>query len=262
MARNDEVPTTEQVQDLLLESAGFTEFLLGLAAISASLLGGEAPMLCAITVERATGPATVASSSDAARRLDEKQYEYDDGPCLSALRQQQTVLIPNMQSSDRWHRYAKAVSGEGIRSVLAVPIATDEGSGSALNCYSTRVDAFGPETVTAVEEHAASLSRILRLALRLHPPDRYPDHLRSALGSRAIVDAAVSLIMVQNRCSHDDAIRLLHLASRHSNRRLHAIAEDILKRAREAPALDPRTGGFRAGKHPDIGSELQRGEDP
>ena len=92
-----------------------------------------------------------------------------------------------------------------------------------------------------VEKHAVSLSRVLRLALRLHAPDPYPEHLRSALGSRAIVDAAVSLIRVQNRCSHETAIRLLHLASRHSNKRLHAIAEDILKHATAIPVLEPGT---------------------
>jgi hypothetical protein len=70
MASNDAVPTTEQLQDLLLESPGFTEFLLGVATISASLLDGRESLLCAITVERDAGPSTVASSTAAAQRLD------------------------------------------------------------------------------------------------------------------------------------------------------------------------------------------------
>ncbi|BAS06805.1 hypothetical protein AHiyo4_02270 [Arthrobacter sp. Hiyo4] len=94
--------------------------------------------------------------------------------------------------------------------------------------------------MTAIEEHAASLSRILRLAIRVHPSDPYPEHLRSALRSRAVVDSAVALIMVQNRCSHETAVKLLHLASRSSNRRLHDIAEDILHHASEIPVI---TGG-------------------
>ena len=101
MADNDALPTAEQLQDLLLESPGFTEFLLGLTAISASLLGGQTPLLCAITVEREAGPATVASSTEAARALDERQYAYDNGPCLTALRQQHTVLIPDLQTDER-----------------------------------------------------------------------------------------------------------------------------------------------------------------
>ena len=128
-------PTPEQLQDLLLESPGFTEFLLGLTTISATSLGGPEPMLCAITVEREGTPATVASSGEDARRLDEKQYAFDDGPCLTALRHGTTVLVPDVAADDRWEHYASAVSGEGIGSVLAVPIATDPGSAAALNCY-------------------------------------------------------------------------------------------------------------------------------
>ncbi|QDG65357.1 GAF and ANTAR domain-containing protein [Pseudarthrobacter sp. NIBRBAC000502772] len=240
MAENDALPTAEQLQDLLLESPGFTEFLLGLTAISASLLGGETPLLCAITVERETGPVTVASSTETARSLDERQYAFDDGPCLTALREQRTVLIRDLQADESWAWYAGAVADEGIRTILAVPIPTDNGSRSALNCYSTQLNTFAPDTVTAIEEHAASLSRILRLAIRVHPSDPYPDHLRSALRSRAVVDSAVALIMVQNRCSHEAAVKLLHLASRSSNRRLHDIAGDILHHASDIPVI---TGG-------------------
>ena len=52
-------------------------------------------MLCAITVERDGSPSTVASSDTEARRMDEKQYSFDDGPCLTALRQQHSVLVQN-----------------------------------------------------------------------------------------------------------------------------------------------------------------------
>jgi hypothetical protein len=237
MADNSALPTAEQLQDLLLESPGFTEFLLGLTAISASMLGGEPPLLCAITVEREKGPATVASSTETARSLDERQYAFDDGPCLTALRQQRTVLIPDLQADEQWDWYARAVEDEGIRTVLAVPIPTDNGARSALNCYSRQAGTFDVQTVIAVEDHARSLSRILRLAMRVHPSEPYPEHLRSALQSRAIVDAAVSLIMVHNRCSHDAAVKLLHLASRSSNRRLHAIAGDILNHASDIPVV-------------------------
>lgn len=224
-----EAPTPVQLQDLLLESPGFTEFLLGLATISATRLGGDEPMLCAITVERDGSPATVASSGEDARRLDEKQYALGDGPCLTAVRRGRTVLITDVASDDRWEHYASAVSGEGIRAVLAVPITADPGSAAALNCYSRVPGTFDPATTARVEQHAASISRILRLALRVYPHEIYPEHLRSALKSRAIIDAAVSLIMVQNRCSRDQAMELLQLAARATDLKLHAMASDILR---------------------------------
>jgi hypothetical protein len=234
-----DVPTIEHLQDLLLESPGFTEFLLGLTTISASRLGGANPMLCAITVERNGSPATVASSDEDALPMDEKQYVYDDGPCLTALRQQHTVLVPDLGNDSRWKRYAEAVPGEGIRSVLAVPIRTVAGSAAALNCYSRSTDAFDDATVASVEAHTDSISRVLRLALRVHPAEIYPEHLRSALNSRAVIDAAVSLVMLRNRCSRDEAMELLHLAAQATNARLHSIASDILSGA-ELPGGDVR----------------------
>ena len=218
----------EQLQDLLLESGGFAEFLLGVATISASLLGGEEPLLCAITVERDGAPATVASSTEAAQRLDEKQYGFDDGPCLTALRRQEIVLIEDLAAEQRWDRYARAVAAEGIKAVLAVPLRSEPGSGAALNCYAKEKGKFDRTLVNAVARHADLISKTLRLALRLHVPNGAAAHLHAALQSRAIVDAAVSLVMLHNRCSHDNALNLLRVASLNENRRIHEIALDIL----------------------------------
>ncbi|MFJ4261596.1 GAF and ANTAR domain-containing protein [Paenarthrobacter nicotinovorans] len=232
-------PTAEQLQDLLLENSGFADFLLGLTTISASLLGARDPMLCAITVERDTSPATVASSSDKARRLDEKQYALDDGPCLTALRNQRTVLIEDLRMDRGWRDYAERVAGEGVRSVLAVPIESEGASRAALNCYALTPGVFDKPTVAAVEAHAVSISKTLRLALRLHAGPEVPEDVKSALQSRAVVDAAVSLIMVQNLCSREQAMDLLRTAAVNNNRRIREIATEILRGSTSAGLPSP-----------------------
>ncbi|MFF1830777.1 GAF and ANTAR domain-containing protein [Paenarthrobacter sp. NPDC058040] len=227
----------------MLESPGFSEFLLGLTIISASLLGSGEAMLCAITVEHDGSPATVASSTSKARRLDEKQYAYDDGPCLTALRSQTTVLVDDLDADERWEQYAAAVAGQGVRSVLAVPIETRTTSRAALNCYALSPGVFDEFTVAAVQRHAAVISKSLRLALRIHVPEPFPEHLRSALQSRAVVEAAVSLIMLQNQCGREKASSLLHLASVNSNRRLREIAIDILDSSKSPDGPPSPTAG-------------------
>lgn len=238
-------PSAEQLQDLLLESPGFTDFLLSLSTLAAASFGGKNPMMCAITVERNGTPATVASSGPEAQRLDEIQYSLHDGPCLTALRTAQTILVTEVGTDPRWAAYARDMSEENIRSVLAVPIPTDTGSGAALNCYSSESGVFEPGTVEHVQEYAASISNILRLALRVHPAPPYPEHLRSALQSRAVIDAAVALVMAQNRCSHDQALALISRASTIQGTRMHDIAADII-----------------AGAVPDAGRADRVGEDP
>lgn len=230
MPQNSSLSTSEQMQDLLLESPEFAEFLLGLATMSAALLDSDGHATCTITVERGGGHVTFASSSEEGRRLDETQYAFDDGPCLTAVRQQRLVSIPDLGSDERWRGYLDAAFLEGVRSVLAVPIPTDPTSRAGLNCYASTVDAFDEQTVALLEQHAASMSRVLRIALRLHGREN-PHHLHTALKSRAVVDAAVSLIMLQHRGGREGALEILHQAAKSTNRRMHDIATDIVRGA-------------------------------
>ncbi|BCW71513.1 GAF and ANTAR domain-containing protein [Arthrobacter sp. NicSoilB8] len=225
-----------------MESPGFTDFLLSLSTLAAAAFGGPHPLMCAITVERDGSPATVASSGPEAQRLDEIQYSLHDGPCLTALRTTQTILVTDVGTDPRWEVYARDMSEENVRSVLAVPIPTDTGSAAALNCYSSESGVFEPGTVERVQEYAASISTILRLALRVHPAPPYPEHLRSALQSRAVIDAAVALVMAQNRCSHDQALALISRAATVQGTRMHDIAADIIAGAGPAAGTTDRRG--------------------
>jgi hypothetical protein len=221
-------PTLEQLQDLLLESPGFDEFLLELTVFSAAKLATIEPMLCAISVERDGRPVTVASSSDTAKRMDEEQYGFDDGPCLTALREDRRVLVEDLATSERWHRYAQAVTHDGVASILAVPIDAGPGAAAALNCYALSTDTFTPAAIAEAEAYAGSLSRMLRLALRVHRPPVHPEGLHGALQSRAVIDAALSLVMAQTRGSREEAAAVLHEMARSSNQQLKQIATDIL----------------------------------
>lgn len=231
MAKESTLPTSDQMQDLLLESPGFPEFLLGLATLSASMAGADGPVTCTITVERDGGLSTVASSSEEGRRLDETRYSFGAGPCLSAARHQRLVWVPDLLGDECWSGYAEAALQEGVRSVLAVPIPTGTSSRASLNCYAGTASAFGEETVVLLEQHAASMSGVLRIAMRLHGVEVRPGHLRAALKSRAIVDAAESLAMLQHRGGRDGALELLRMAAKSSNRKFHETAHDIVQGA-------------------------------
>ncbi|MFF2028701.1 GAF and ANTAR domain-containing protein [Arthrobacter sp. NPDC058192] len=237
-------PTLEQLQDLLLESPGFDEFLLELTVFSASKLPAPEPMLCAISVERDGRPITVASSSNAAKRMDEKQYGADDGPCLTALREGRTVVAADLKTSERWKRYAEAVADDGITSVLAVPVDAGANAAAALNCYARSTKTFDAATIAAVESYAVPLSRILRLALRVHRLETIPEGLHAALQSRAVIDAALSLIMAQTRGSREDAAALLHEMALSNKQQLKQIAADILTGVKY-PEQAKRDGGVQ-----------------
>ncbi|WP_181419748.1 GAF and ANTAR domain-containing protein [Arthrobacter psychrolactophilus] len=203
----------ENLQNLLLDSHGFSEFMLELAVSAASDLGSGAPVLCSITVERDFLPITVASSGAQALILDERQYVRNSGPCLSALRNQKTVFVPNLARSKHWTAYSLDIHSSGVAAILAIPVAAGPRTAAALNCYAFDTITMDVSFRAAVELMAASLSGILRLALRIHPGVSAGSGSIPEIDSRAVVDSAVGFIMMKERCSREEAFgRLGQLA--------------------------------------------------
>jgi GAF domain-containing protein len=128
-----------RLQDLVLETSDAEEFFQELAAFSASLLSPAGSTVhCNVTVVRRKKPVTVAASSPRARVMDELQYAFGDGPCLSAMRTGTIVHVPDVGCEDRWPEYARAVARKGVRSILGVPLPLEGESSAALNIYSSR----------------------------------------------------------------------------------------------------------------------------
>lgn len=221
-------PSTDQLQDLLLESKGLPNFLLQLTLTSVSLLGGPAPLACSLSVQRGSVPEVLASSSAQAKRLDLLQHGLEEGPCLAALHGQDQVFVPDLHTDGRWRRFASAASGEQIRSVLAIRIGAYDSLKGVLSCYSSSEHTLEPTIIDAVTELAGSLSRAVQLALNTHSRDLTSEEWDAALKSRAVVDGAVALIMIQDRCSRAEALMYLHRGARTTGRPLLEEAGKII----------------------------------
>lgn len=228
----------EQLQDLLLDSEGFSDFMLELVLMAAAGLGTGRPVLCSITVERAGFPVTVASSELAVMALDERQYAFNDGPCLTALRQDRMVFIPDLHASRQWGHYAREIASSGVHSILAVPVEAGNGTRAALNCYARDPGTMDERFIAAVEAFAGSISRILRLALGFHLPAIAGADLGPELRARGLVDGAVAVIMVQDKCSRADAFAQLGQTAFTSNMRIGDRAIQVLQSARRARGIE------------------------
>src|SRR6476620_11890571 len=132
------VSTVDQVQNLILDSTDFEEFLNELARFSAHQVAGEGDdALCGITLLRDRKAATIGWSSDSAREVDEIQYRLAQGPCLTAAEEEREVHVPDLFEEDRWGPdYANAVASHGLRSVLSLPFNLQGDAKAALNLYS------------------------------------------------------------------------------------------------------------------------------
>jgi hypothetical protein len=222
--------TTEQVQNLILDSADFEQFLNELARFSAhQVAGGGDDALCGITLLRDRKAATIGWSSDSAREVDEIQYSLSQGPCLTAAEEEREVNVPDLFEEDRWGPdYANAVASHGLRSVLSLPFNLQGEAKAALNLYSDVPHKFDERAAAKARGYTREISQALRLAVRFSLHTDSAANLRATLESRTIIDIAVGIVMAQNRCSQDAAVQILTEASSNSNTKLRDIAKALV----------------------------------
>ena len=161
--------------------------------------------------------------------MDELQYAYGDGPCLTAMRTGVTTYVPNVSIEHRWPEYIRAVAKKGVQSILGVPLRLEGDSTAALNIYSSRPHGISGEDIARAELFAEQSAKTLRLELRLAKLQDARDNLEAAMKNRTAIDVAVGVIMAQNRCSQDAAVTILRKASNSRDMKLHDLAAGIVE---------------------------------
>src|SRR5260370_1674414 len=76
--------------------------------------------------------------------LGAEKIRLDEGPCLAAMRDRQTVQIDSMHTETRWQGFCRAALAAGIQSGLAVPLGDDavEAPSGAINFFARTPHAF------------------------------------------------------------------------------------------------------------------------
>jgi GAF domain-containing protein len=219
----------ENIRELhraLLSTEGVEEFLHELAVLAAGLVRGG--LSCGMTMQPNGRPVTVACSDPVAARVDEVQYELDDGPCLHAMRDGHTVRIEDTAEKARWPEFEAQAASHGVRSCLALPLSTDGNPVGALNLYAREAAAFGTAEARLAENFAHNASGALSLAIRLASHAALIEQLRSSLASRGVIDQALGIIMAREHCTQERAFAILRSASQNSNVKLRDIAGTVV----------------------------------
>ncbi|WP_028281252.1 GAF and ANTAR domain-containing protein [Arthrobacter sp. H5] len=217
------------LQDLLVEHPGVWEFLQELAVFTSVTLSNEAPAHCGITLQRGAGDQlTVGSSSPEAKRMDEVQYQFDDGPCLHALRQHTEVQIPDVASENRWPDFMKHIAGNNVGAMFCLPLRLEGTARAALNLYVRDPATMTVQLKDIARGYAAQASQALKLSVRTAGYATMVEDLNSVLQSRTEIDLAIGIIMAQNRCTQAEAFDVLRKASNGRNVKLRVLANEIV----------------------------------
>jgi GAF domain-containing protein len=221
-----EATDLKELHGALLSTQSVEQFLHEMAVLAARLVNGE--LSCGMTMEPDGRPVTVACSDKLAARVDEVQYELDDGPCLHAMRDGHMVRIEDTAEKARWPDFEAKAASHGIRSCLALPLTADGKPVGAINLYAREASAFGAAEARRAENFAENASGALTLAIRLASDASLIEQLRSSLSSRTVIDQALGIIMARERCTQARAFAILRSASQNSNVKLRDIASAVV----------------------------------
>ena len=170
--------------------------------------------------------ATPAATSENVRRGDALQYELEEGPCLDAIWDEETVSSPDLANEERWPTWGPRVVEElGIRSMLCFQLFTDGSSLGALNLYSHEVDGFKDADAGEGLALASHVSVALAAAQEI-------ETLHSAVEARTAIGQAEGILMERFDLLPHQAFAVLRRVSQETNTRLHAVAVELVKSRR------------------------------
>ncbi len=154
--------------------------------------------------------------------LDTLQSQFDDGPCLDALRDHHTVLIDDMAAESRWPRFTQAAVARGVGSLLSFQLFVQEENLGALNLYAGVAGAFSDDSVVVGELLAQHASVALAGSAATA-------QLSSAVASRDIIGQAKGILMYRENLSGTDAFTLMVETSKATNIKVVDIARWLVE---------------------------------
>jgi hypothetical protein len=177
---------------------------------------------------------TPVETDQVATRLDELQYEMQEGPCVAAARKEGLGLVfeRDLGAAPEFARYGPAAVDLGARSVLAVGLFPqgDVPRRGALNLYSRSVGGLDDADRDVALILAAHASTALAATEACSTADLEAAQLRVALQSRDVIGQAKGILMERRGISAAEAFDVLRAASQSLNVKLTTIAETLVSR--------------------------------
>jgi transcriptional regulator with GAF, ATPase, and Fis domain len=217
---------------VLKEPETVEDALARLVVVALSVIPGAEQ--CGISVADRKSVTTVASTDGMVDRLDQLQYDLDEGPCLDAMRHHTSVVVDDMRTETRWPRFAPPAAEAGCISQMGLEIFRESGRVGGLNLYSTRPSAFDDQTRQAATLLAIHTSVVMGKVIAV-------DNLHHALRTRQLIGQAVGIVMYRYAVDEQAAFAYLARTSQNSNVKLHEVAAKIV--------ADTAIGTFRDPGH-------------
>ncbi|MEU0795753.1 ANTAR domain-containing protein [Amycolatopsis sp. NPDC005961] len=234
-------PLARQFADLtrtLLDVTPTVGGVLRLVVGAASALVPDADLV-SVTLREPDGRYhTPVETDPVAVRLDQVQYDHDEGPCVESARPDGPAIAwsQDVGRDPRWPSFGPATAGYGYHSVLAtalLPDARPPRRSGALNIYSSRPGAFDGAAIDLALLLATHASLALAHTEAVVAAELEAEHLRRAVESRDVIGQAKGILMQRRGITADEAFDVLRRASQDLNVKLADLARTLATRHTE-----------------------------
>jgi GAF domain-containing protein len=217
-----------RLADTLADDFDVVEFLQRLSVDSVRILGAQTAGV--MLADQRGGLRLIASSEERMQTLELFEIQGEQGPCADAFGSGQTVQANAAEGSIRWPESAPAVSQAGFRVMCAVPLQVHRHVIGTLNLFRGTDERFSDSDL----EIAQAMAQIATIALiqerALRQQILLAEQLERALHSRIVIEQAKGMLAEYLEVSVDEAFQLLRLYTRSHNRKLTAVAGEIVER--------------------------------
>ncbi|GLZ43464.1 GAF and ANTAR domain-containing protein [Actinokineospora sp. NBRC 105648] len=151
------------------------------------------------------------------------------GPIIEAVTYHEPRRLDDVATDQRWPAFSAKVAQAGLRSCLALPIATNKSAAAVFSLFSDQPGQFGESShdlVMLLTLHAGVVFDNVSL---FHDSTRLVEQLRAALLTRAVVGRAQGLLMHRFGYDTDTAFEALRTASQNSNTKLRDLAAALVE---------------------------------
>ncbi|NYG53855.1 GAF and ANTAR domain-containing protein [Nocardioides perillae] len=232
----------ELSQELLAEKDERAIYVLMCRRVHAVVPATE---LCGITMRRRRGRLESVSTSDPlAEQVDELQYTLREGPCMEAALEVDHYLAEDVATDPRWPSWGPRAAELGVRSLVSVQLPSDTLHDrhqplGALNLYSSRVGAFGPDQLRIAQVFARHAANALAAA-------RERSGLEQAVEARHLVGVAQGVLRQRYDLDLDTAFEVLARFSNERNVKLRDLAAQVVAERGLPDDLDAGTAAAEA----------------
>jgi transcriptional regulator with GAF, ATPase, and Fis domain len=214
---------------VLMGASPLSVTLTEVAAFAASSIPGADGV--GLTMLEPAGPDTMVASTDFVRAVDEVQYGLGEGPCIEAVEVRRTQVCGSLGGEARWPRFGPRAGRMGVHSALSLPLMVAGQVVGALNVYGHRRDAFSSEAILIGEQFSIPAAVTVANARVLEQTRRLAQQLEQALGSRAVIDQAIGILMSRTGGSADEAFESLRSISRLEGTKVADVARTLVAQA-------------------------------